>query len=135
MTSHHAFIGHDYGICGKLSRLRRATFQQTPQPRQRRLNEINNSVIQGSGARSTRLGKLYLLDTGLLMGGILSRQRLPGTQARTQAPKRAQTADGGRAIGHGYGYGYGRARRRRRARVGRGRGRGLGRGYDELPSM
>ena len=33
------------------------------------LDEINNSVIQGSGARSTRLGKLYLLDTGLLMGG------------------------------------------------------------------
>ncbi len=28
--------------------------------------------------------------------GILSRQRLPGTQARTQAPKRSQTADGGR---------------------------------------
>jgi len=68
VTSHHAFMGQGCGFCGKLSRLRRATVQQTPQPR-RRLGEINNSEIHRSGARGTRLGKLYLLDTGLLMGG------------------------------------------------------------------
>ncbi len=69
MTSHHAATGQGYGICGKLSRLRRATFQQIPQPRRRRLDEINNSVIKRSGARGTRLGKIYLLDRCLLMGG------------------------------------------------------------------
>ena len=69
MTSHSDVTGRGYGICGKLSRLRRATFQQIQQPRRRRLDEIKKSVIQTSGARDTRSGKLYLLDTGLLMGG------------------------------------------------------------------
>ena len=69
MTSHHAATGQGYGICGKLSRLRRATFQQLPQPRRRRLDEIRKLVMQRSGARGTRLGKFYLLDRCLLMGG------------------------------------------------------------------
>ena len=64
VTSHHAATGQADGICGKLLR----TFQQLPQPR-RRLDEINNSAIQRSGARGTRLGKLYLLDRCLPMGG------------------------------------------------------------------
>ena len=68
MTSHPDVIRRGCGICGKLSRRRRATFQQIPQPR-RRLDEIKKSVLQTSGARGTRSGKLYLLDTGLLMGG------------------------------------------------------------------
>jgi len=68
MTSYPDVTGRGCGICGKLSRLRRATFQQIPQPR-RRLDEIKKSVLQTSGARGTRSGKLYLLDTGLLMGG------------------------------------------------------------------
>jgi len=68
MTSHPDVTGRGCGIRGKLSRLRRATFQQIPQPR-RRPDEIKKSVTKRSGARGTRLGKLYLLDTGLLMGG------------------------------------------------------------------
>jgi len=64
MTSHPDVTGRGCGICGKLLR----TFQQIPQPR-RRLDEIKKSVLQTSGARGTRSGKLYLLDTGLLMGG------------------------------------------------------------------
>jgi len=63
MTSHHDVTGRGYGICGKLLR----TFQQIPQPR--RLDEIKKSVTKRSGAGGTRSGKLYLLDTGLLMGG------------------------------------------------------------------
>jgi hypothetical protein len=58
-------MGQGCGFCGKLLR----TFQQLPQPRQRRSDEIENSMTPRSGARGTRLGKLYLLDTGLLMGG------------------------------------------------------------------
>ncbi len=69
MTSHSDVTGRGYGIYGKLPRLRRATFQQIPQPRRRRSDEIENSMTPRSGARGTRLGKLYLLDTGLLMGG------------------------------------------------------------------
>ncbi len=65
MTSHRDVTGRGYGICGELLR----TSPQLPQPRRRRLDEIKNTVIQTSGARGTRLGKLYLLDTGLLMGG------------------------------------------------------------------
>ena len=64
MTSHPDVTGRGCGICGKLL----LTFQQIPQPR-RRLDEIKKSVLQTSGARGTRSGKLYLLDTGLLMGG------------------------------------------------------------------
>jgi len=65
VTSHHVATKEGYGTCGKLLR----TFQQIPQPRRRRLDEIRNLTIQISGAAGTRPGKRYLLDTGLLMGG------------------------------------------------------------------
>ena len=68
MIPHRVAMRHGYGICGKLLR----TFQQIPQPRRRRRDEIENSMIRTSGAGATRLGKLYLLDTGLLMGGTVT---------------------------------------------------------------
>jgi hypothetical protein len=68
VISHQGAMRHGYGICGKLLR----TFQQIPQPRRRRRDETKNSVIQTAGAGATGLEKLYLLDTGLLMGGSFS---------------------------------------------------------------
>ena len=65
MTSHHDVTGRGYGICGELLR----TSPQLPQPRRRRSDEIEKSMTLGSGAPRTRLGKRYLLDTCLLMGG------------------------------------------------------------------
>ena len=65
MTSHHDVTGRGYGICGELLR----TSPQLPQPRRRRSDEIEKSITLGSGAPRTRLGKRYLLDTCLLMGG------------------------------------------------------------------
>ena len=65
MISHRVAMRHGSGICGKLLR----NLQQIPQPRRRRRDEIKNSMIRTSGAGATRLGKLYLLDTELLMGG------------------------------------------------------------------
>ena len=67
MTSHHDVTGRGYGICGELLR----TSPQLPQPRRRRSDEIEKSMTLGSGAPRTRLGKRYLLDTCLLMGGTL----------------------------------------------------------------
>jgi hypothetical protein len=73
MTSRPAISGNGYGICGKLSRLRRSTFQQIPQPRRRR-DEIYNAFPDRAESKIPFPGEHYLLDTSLLMGGTF-----PGT--------------------------------------------------------
>ena len=86
VTSHHVATRQGYGICGKLLR----TFQQIPQPR--RLDEVRNSMIQRSGAAGTRPGKLYPLDTGLLMDEINAISVLPTSAPLAPTPTSSQVA-------------------------------------------
>jgi len=75
---HPAVTGQGYGICGKLSRLRRTTFQQLPQPRRRRRDVIDNSVPDQAGPPGPFSGKRCLLDTRLLMGTQVKSGTLTG---------------------------------------------------------
>ncbi len=68
MTSHHGVTGKGYGIYGKLSRLRRAIFQQIPQPRRRR-DGIENPPSFLNGLAHPVLAKPCRFDKNLLMGG------------------------------------------------------------------
>ena len=89
MTSCLAVSGNGYGICGKLPRLRRSTFQQIPQPRRRR-DEIKNSYPDRAESKIPFPAEHYLLDTSLLMGGtyqvILLLERLNMNLSSTRVP-------------------------------------------------